>query len=113
MVPVVGLDVLGRPLTAEFVHRPEIAARIAEVAPGSPVTSAVVSKIVAHPAGLGKGVPPRARVVPLINKVDGPSDRPAARQLAEVLLSTGIEQVVLASCGGKQFFCAVACEVSF
>ncbi len=107
VVPVVGLDVLGRPLTAEFAHRPEIVARIAEVAPGSPVTPTVAGKVIVHPAGLSKGVPPGARVVPLINKVDGPAEQPAARQLAEVLLPAGIERVVLASCGGRQFFCAV------
>ncbi|MEW6426016.1 MAG: selenium cofactor biosynthesis protein YqeC [Bacillota bacterium] len=107
VVPVVGLDVLGRPLTAEFVHRPEIVARIAKAVPGSPVTPAVAGKVIVHPAGLSKGVPPGARVVPLINKVDGPAEQPAARQLAEVLLSAGIERVVLASCGGRQFFCAV------
>jgi len=114
VVPVVGLDVLGRPLTAEFVHRPELVARLAGVAPGSPVTAEVVSKFITHPRGSRKGVPSGARVVPLINKVDGPVEQLAARELAKKILSAGeIRRVVLASCGGKQFFCSVEGEVSF
>jgi len=108
VAPVVGLDVLGRPLTAEFVHRPELVARIAGTAPGSPVTAEVVGKVITHPAGLSKGAPSGARVVPLINKVDGPADLPAARELAEVILSAEVARVVLASCGGERFFCSVA-----
>ncbi|MCX7668789.1 MAG: selenium cofactor biosynthesis protein YqeC, partial [Anaerolineae bacterium] len=38
VVPVVGLDVVGRPLTADHVHRPEIIAALTGTAPGAPVT---------------------------------------------------------------------------
>ncbi len=38
VIPVVGLDVLGRPLTDDFVHRPELVANLAGVALGQPVT---------------------------------------------------------------------------
>lgn len=105
VVPVLGVDVVGRPLTSEFVHRPEIVARIAGVARGSLVTPAVAGRVVLHPEGLGKGVPSGARLVPLLNKVDGPAGLAAARQLAEFLLSAGLERVVLASCDKEQFCC--------
>lgn len=108
VVPVVGVDVLGRPLTAEFVHRPELVARIAGAAPGSPVTAEVAGRVVTHPAGLGKGAPPGARLVPLLNKAQGPAGQQAARELAEVLLAAGIERVALAGRKGEDFFFFVA-----
>ncbi len=59
-------------------------------------------------------MPSGARVGPLLNKMNGPAEQPAARELAEKILSAGeIQRVVLASCGGKQFFCSVKGEASF
>lgn len=109
VIPVVGLDVLGRPLVPEFVHRPELVSRVAGIELHSPVTIEAVARVVTHPSGLGKGIPPGARVVPLINKVERLEDLSAARQLAGniLLLSPKISQVVLANCGGRQFGCEV------
>lgn len=109
VIPVVGLDILGKPLADKFVHRPELVARIAGVDSGSPVTPRVISKVLAHPAGLRKGSPLGARVAPLINKVDSQSDLPAARQVAGdiLLLSKDINSVVLGNCKTRCFTCSV------
>ncbi len=69
VVPIVGLDVIGHPLTAEFVHRPERVAALTGASLGDPVTPAMVAAVLAHPLGGAKGTA-AARLVPFINKSD-------------------------------------------
>lgn len=98
VVPVVGADVLGRPLDVEHVHRPELVAALTGARPGAPVTPEVVARVLAHPEGGRKSVPPGARVVALINKVDALADCDPARETAARLLrEPGIDAVVLAA----------------
>jgi molybdenum cofactor cytidylyltransferase len=86
VVPVVGADVLGKPLDAQHVHRPGLVSALSGAPPGSPVTPEVVARVLAHPRGGLKGVPPGARVVMLINKVETLADRAPARETAARLL---------------------------
>jgi probable selenium-dependent hydroxylase accessory protein YqeC len=98
VVPVVGADVLGKPLTADHVHRPELIGALGGVAPGSEITPEVVARVLAHPEGGRKGVPARARVVVLVNKVESLGDRAPAEETAERLLrEPAIAAVVLAA----------------
>lgn len=69
-VPVVGLDVLGQPLSADTVHRAEVVSQLSGTALGQPVTLETVSAVLGHPAGGLKNIPAKARVIPLLNKVD-------------------------------------------
>ena len=95
VIPVVGLDVLGRPLCADYVHRPEIVAELARSRLGAPVTPATVAAVIGHPQGGGKNAPPRARVVPFLNKADTLAQPYKARETAEALVQTPwIEQVL-------------------
>ncbi len=103
VVPVVGADVLGRTLDAEHVHRPELVRRLSGAAPGARVTPELIARVLAHPEGGLKNVPPAARVVVLINKVDTLTDREPARETAERLLrEPAIESVVLGAAGGDE-----------
>jgi len=99
LVPVVGVDAVGLPLTAEVVHRPERVARITGAEPGAALTPQIMAAALVHAEGGLKGRPPGARVVPLINKVAGGQFSPAlaaARDLADHLLACkDIEAVVL------------------
>ena len=96
VVPVVGADVFGRALEAEHVHRPELVGRLTGAAPGARVTPELVARVLAHPEGGRKNVPPTAWVVVLINKVETLADREPARETAERLLrEPAIESVVL------------------
>jgi probable selenium-dependent hydroxylase accessory protein YqeC len=98
VVPVVGADVLGQPLDAEHVHRPELVSALGGAPPGAPVTPEVVARVLAHPGGGLKGVPAGARVVVVINKVDRLADRAPARETARRLLrEPAIQAVVLAA----------------
>jgi probable selenium-dependent hydroxylase accessory protein YqeC len=98
VVPVVGADVFGAPLDAEHVHRPELVSALGGAPMGTPITPAIVARVLAHPRGGRKGVPAGARVVVLINKVDPLRDRAPARETAgSLLLEPAIHSVVLAN----------------
>ena len=98
VVPVVGADVFGKSLDADHVHRPELVSALSGAPPGTPITPAIVARVLAHALGGRKGVPASARVVVLINKVDSLPDRAPARETAERLLrEPAIHSVVLAS----------------
>ena len=98
VVVVVGADVLGLSLDSEHVHRPELVATLSGAPMGAPVTPAIVARVLADPQGGRKGVPAGARVVVLINKVEGLPDRAPARETAERLLrDPAIHSVVLAT----------------
>ena len=98
VVPVVGADVFGKSLDADHVHRPELVCSLSGAPPGTPITPAIVARVLAHPQGGRKGVPADARVVVLINKVESLPDRAPARETAERLLrEPAIHSVVLAS----------------
>jgi probable selenium-dependent hydroxylase accessory protein YqeC len=96
VVPVLGADVLGQPLDADHVHRPELVSALSGVPLGTPITPEVVARVLSHREGGLKAVPEGARVVVLINKVDSLRDREPARETASRLLAQpAIRAVVL------------------
>jgi len=98
VVVAVGADVLGQPLDGEHVHRPELVSALSGAPLGAPLTPSAIARVLGHRDGGLKGVPPGARVVALINKVDSLADRAPARELAQCLLETPeIAAVVLAA----------------
>lgn len=94
VTPVVGLDILGRPLDDVHVHRAAIAAALAGVAAGMPVDEAIVAAVISHPDGGRKELPAGARWVPLLNKCDSDERFERARRLA-ALLAPGAERVAV------------------
>jgi len=89
VVPMAGIEAVGRPLDAATVHRPERIAALAGAALGDPITPEMVATVLAHPQGGRRGVPPSARVVPLLNKVEMEEQLAPARQVARLLLQAG------------------------
>lgn len=98
VLAVAGLDALGQPLDAQHVHRPERVARLTGLQPGQPITPGAVALSVWHPEGCGRGRPPAARFLPVVNKVDSVEQLPAAHRVAEELLDLGVPMVVLTTC---------------
>jgi probable selenium-dependent hydroxylase accessory protein YqeC len=95
LVPVMGIDGMGRPLDETTVFRSAIASRLLDLPIGSTVTEEVVARLMME---LIKQGPAGARVVPLINKVDIPGGRERAEVLARHILSldrSGIRRVIL------------------
>jgi len=96
VVIVVGADILGKPLDADHVHRPELVTALCGAPLGTVITPEMVARVLAHAEGGRKGVPAGARVVALINKVESLPNRTAVRETAECLLrELAIHSVVL------------------
>jgi len=96
VVPVVGADIFGQALTAERVHRPELVRALTGAGEGALVTPELVAQLLMHPQGGLKGIPPGARVVPLLNKVETAEELAAARETAGHLLEhSAIHSVVI------------------
>ena len=90
VVVVVGIDVIGKPLIDDYVHRAEIVARLAESRVGTIVNSEIVSKVLTHAHGGLKNVPSKARVSVLINKVENDEQLKAAREVARETLKVSL-----------------------
>jgi probable selenium-dependent hydroxylase accessory protein YqeC len=100
-IAVVGLEVLGQPLSPEVAFRPELITQLTGLQPGAAVTPEAVARLVTDPHGLAQNTPPGARIIPLLNKLDRSSPA-AARFLAQAILrlhSPQIQRVVAGSAG--------------
>jgi probable selenium-dependent hydroxylase accessory protein YqeC len=103
VIAVVGIDCLGRPLSPRYVHRPEVVAGLTGTGLGGTVTVSTVAGVFLHPRGYRKDVPPGARWIPFINKVETDEDRRLAVELAEMLGRGGAGRVIIGSArpGGR------------
>jgi len=88
VVVVAGLMALGKKLTAQWVHRPELFSALAEIELGGEITGAAVAKVLLHKNGGLKKIPSTARRVVLLNQVDTPELQAQALRLARRLLPT-------------------------
>ncbi len=95
-VVVAGLAGLGKPLTNEFVHRPEIFAALGRMKLGEIITPESLVRVLAHPSGGMKNTPPGARRVALINQADTPELQAQVKMMAGQLLG-GFDEVISAS----------------
>lgn len=95
VVPVVGIDCIGRPVDAENTHRPEKISELTGVGPGEAVTPSVVAGVLLHPRGYCKDVPPGCRWAPFINKVENETDLKNARELATLLGRGGAGRIII------------------
>jgi molybdenum cofactor cytidylyltransferase len=82
LVPVVGLDVIGHPLTGAVAHRPELLSAVTGLAQGEEITVAALARLLTHEQGALKGAPPHARVIPLLNKAEDAASLARARNIA-------------------------------
>jgi probable selenium-dependent hydroxylase accessory protein YqeC len=98
VIPVVGIDALGRKLSEEHVFRSEIASQLTGVPLGEFVTAETIARLILHPSGLATRSPAEARIIPFINKVDLTPDLTEARGLAHEILAgehPRVDRVVL------------------
>jgi molybdenum cofactor cytidylyltransferase len=86
VVVVAGLSGLGKPLAAGWVHRPERFAEISGLPVGSEITAEALAKVLSHPLGGLKGIPPGARRILLLNQADTEDLRSQAEDLARQLV---------------------------
>ncbi|MCW3490139.1 selenium cofactor biosynthesis protein YqeC [Dethiobacter alkaliphilus] len=82
VMPVVGIDCIGLPLNPANVHRPRLVAQIAGADLESRVTAKTVAAVLTSTDGYRKNVPPQARWIPFINKVQTAPQMAAALDIA-------------------------------
>lgn len=70
VVVVMGLDGLFAELSDTLVHRASIFSALTGLEPGETVTPEALVRILVHPDGFMKAVPPRARMILMLNKWD-------------------------------------------
>lgn len=85
VVPVASVHVVGKPLTAHWVHRPERIEELTDTDRGERITPETVAATIANVDGGMKGVPPDASVVPLLTKVDREEHERVARDIASIV----------------------------
>ncbi|WP_323190175.1 selenium cofactor biosynthesis protein YqeC [Halostella sp. PRR32] len=97
VVPVASAHAVGKPLTSEYVHRPERVAAITGRDEGDEIRPVDVAAVLASDDGGMRGVPDGATAIPVINKVDDEELAAVAGDIAaEVLARSDVPKVVLA-----------------
>jgi len=83
---MVSTHVVGKPLEAPHVHRPERVAALTGRSIGEPITVEDVATVATDPAGGRKNVPPGAELFLVLNKVDDDADEATAREIAAAVM---------------------------
>lgn len=97
VIPVASAKVVGKPLTEEYVHRPERVAALTGLDVGDTIDADDVAAVLAGRTGGRKKVPAGATVVPLVNMVDDADLEAAGRTIAAgVHERADVPRVVLA-----------------
>jgi len=89
LVPIIGLDVIGCPVTAENVHRLDLFCRLTGCQPGTSLEISTLVTIYRHMIELGVAHSPQAAIVPLFNKVDAIANENMITSIAEALSPVG------------------------
>ncbi|VBB08713.1 Hypothetical protein LUCI_3991 [Lucifera butyrica] len=82
VIPVIGMDIIGKPLNEHNVHRAERFSFLTGMSIGDPVTEKRIVRILTHSEGYLHNCPQRAKVIPFLNKVESPEQREAAWRIA-------------------------------
>lgn len=95
VIVCVGLEILGKPIDEEHVHRPEIVARLARASIGDTVTIEHLLGVLSHDDGGRKGVPPGARLHALLNAPGDDEQRELGKKLAGRLIFGGYQRAIV------------------
>ncbi len=87
VIVVAGLSGLGKPLTDDFVHRPHRFSTLSGLPLNQPVTPEALTRVLTHPDGGLKNIPPGARRVTLLNQADTPELQSIGGRMAKSLLN--------------------------
>lgn len=100
LVPVLGMDAIGKPMGPGVVFRWEIAAAKLGLVEGEPVTPQTAAGILMHPTGVCRDWKPGMQIIPYLNKVDDEEHEAAAVELADALFQNThfpVDKVVFGS----------------
>lgn len=111
LVPIVGIDAVGKTLEDAHVHRPERISILAGIPHATILTAEHVAAVIGNAQGGLRNKPGRARVIPLINKVESREQLSNAYKIAELLLKNN-EIVAVAIGAVKNLQSPVSCVQS-
>jgi molybdenum cofactor cytidylyltransferase len=86
VVYVAGLSALGKPLTEEHIHRPEIFSQLSGLRAGEAVTADSLVRVLTHPAGGLKNIPAASKRTLILNQADTAETQSAAGSVSPALL---------------------------
>jgi probable selenium-dependent hydroxylase accessory protein YqeC len=101
VIPVMGMDCLGKPFDSRYVHRAEEVARLLGPAAGEIVTPQMVASILLHPEGYRKNISSGSRWIPFLNKVQDENDLLMAGVIAAILGEQEIHRIVMGAAQEK------------
>ncbi len=93
VIPVVGLDCLGRPATEDTVFRLDRFLEVSNLQKDEVISAQAVGRLLAHPDGGLKAVPLHARVIPFLNKLDLVGDPKLAEQVAHTVFANAADRI--------------------
>lgn len=100
VIPVVGLDALGKPLHPRWVFRLERFLEVTSLPPSGLIDGDAVATLLASAEGGMKSVPEGVRVAPFLNKMDTLEDEESIETIARAILrrtSYTVDRVVYGS----------------
>ena len=89
LISVAGLDVLGKPLSDDFVFRAALFGTLTGLAEGETITESALADFYSQATGSFKGAPPGSRRFIFLNKADDAGLRAAGARVAEQLCYSG------------------------
>jgi probable selenium-dependent hydroxylase accessory protein YqeC len=89
VIPVVGLDCIGKPATEQWAFRLERFLSVTGLRQGEAITAEAIARLLLHPDGGLKGVPSGVAVTPFLNKLDKLEDQEIISRLTEALRLRG------------------------
>ena len=98
MVAMVGLNGVGKPLTAKWVFRPEKYAHLAGLDPGAEISEAAVKAVLFHENGGFKNAPAKAARLFFCNQADTPENLATGRRVARMILkqkNSGLTRLII------------------
>lgn len=87
LIPVMGLDILEKPLNAESTHRPEVLSRLTGLNQDSPIQSTDILAVLHHPNGYLRKAPEKSLILPFLNKAESFGLQKSAHILARQILT--------------------------
>jgi probable selenium-dependent hydroxylase accessory protein YqeC len=99
VIPVVGLDCVGKPANSDTVFRLEHFLKVTGLNPGRLITPDTIGRLLAHSEGSLKNVPDDALVVPYLNKLDTFTNGKGLQEIIETAFSLSAGRIKKAVAG--------------
>ncbi len=86
VIGLVGLNVVGKPFTNQWVHRPELFSSMTGLAAGREIGAAAVCDVLMHDQGIFKDTPANALRIVFLNQADVSRGLDAGKQIASLIV---------------------------